>query len=116
MSVPKKKLSKRRVRARRSHHGVSTVHSIKSPVPGDDSYIRPHHGHEYNGKWYSWKELKKLMGGLKKREELKEAKAEDSKEAKAEKSAEAKKPAAKKAPKAEAATEPAKEEKAEKKK
>lgn len=76
MSVPKKKLSKRRVRARRSHHGVSTVHSMKSPIPGDDSYIRPHQAHEHNGKLYSWKELKKLMGGLKKRAALKGAKEE----------------------------------------
>lgn len=67
MSVPKKKLSKRRTRARRSHHGVATVHSIESPIPGDSSYIRPHHSHEYNGKVYTWQELKKLMSGLKKR-------------------------------------------------
>lgn len=110
MSVPKKKLSKRRVRARRSHHGVATVHTMKSPIPGDDSYIRPHQSHEHNGKWYSWKEIKKLMGGQKKRAELQAAKAETAAEEKPAKEAAPKK---EEAPKAEAAKTEATEEKKE---
>lgn len=61
MSVPKKKLSKRRVRARRSHHKVDSVHSMESPIPGDSGFIRPHFAHIFNGRTYSWKELKEMM-------------------------------------------------------
>jgi len=34
---------------------------MPSPIPGDDSMLRPHHSHSHNGKVYTWKELKGMM-------------------------------------------------------
>jgi ribosomal protein L32 len=61
MSVPKKKLSRTRTRSRRSHDGITAPASMESPIAGDTGFIQPHHSHTFNGKLYTWKELKELM-------------------------------------------------------
>ncbi len=61
MSVPKKKLSRTRVRTRRSHHGITGNQTLVSPITGDTSVLKPHYSHTFNGKLYTWKELKALL-------------------------------------------------------